>query len=682
MTWIKKTYEKIHHYFNSFNFFRSFRRIPPLWIKIGALSFLAIFLMAFAFIWSTISELGPKQPLTSSIDLPTLESFTWEQDGLIEKSDMEILFPFLEVSSPFESWWSEVIDESIIMPVRDIRYDNKALYQVMAPQNFTFYRMNQCKHSFCYQRRLIFEQIPPNVWRGLMGVEDERFLTHVGVDFWAIFRALWADIKSFSLAQGGSTLTQQIVKNLYLDGEKSITRKLKEIILSLYLETRYSKEEILLTYFNEVYWGSLAGIRINGLFSASVLYFAKRPEHLSDYEMCILVAMLKGPGLYSPLKNPDKLRERADLVFKKLQAENFIAKFENEIWKEADWKKWTSLVSKKNSDYHFRTITQNLRLPYDMAGNFYEQLIFSYHAETVLAALELKKKSNPKTAKLETDFAYKIFTRDLACPVDGNCSKDYFFYSKIERDQSTAYEIEKHQVGSILKPIIYRLYVGLGKDLSDSVNTEAIVLKLKSGSWSPKESIRSTSNLGMQISIKEALQKSRNIPTIRIAEELGMEVVEKLLIDYVPDLMVPLAEYPSQLLGSIELSFSKIAVAYEKYVQDECRDLVDGLRTSSNSTLLAMSDPMATTIGPVIQSKVGTLTFFGKTGTSNKGNDNWFIAFDGRYLTIIWTGNERKEEEKSLEFTGAGSSFRVYEQFLLTRGRRFPSMDCANLLPK
>ena len=662
----------------------------PFWAKRWFSFFLImgffVFLGSFFFVWSTISELGPKHTLGQQQELPTLESFTWEQDGLIDKSDIELLFPFLEMSLPFDVWWSEVNDEGIILPIRDLRYDGKTLFQIMAPQNFTFYRVNQCKLNFCFQRRLTFEQIPPNLWRGLMGVEDERFLNHVGIDFFAILRALWADIKSMSLAQGGSTLTQQIVKNLYLDGEKSFSRKIKEIILSIYLETRYSKEEILLTYFNEVYWGSLAGIRINGLFSASALYFGKRPEHLDDYEMSILVAMLKGPSLYSPLKNPIKLRERSDLVFHKLQKGNFIAKFDNSPWSDQQWEKWPKIITSKNEDLHLRVLSQNFRLPFDMAGNFYEQFTFSYQAEKKMSLIEAEFADKLKKGKvpqdLKVDFAFKIFFRDLLCPVDGNCHQDYFYYSKLERDFTHALMNERHQVGSILKPIIYRIYVGLGKELSDSVDTSPIVIKLLSGKWSPKESIKSANSIPMQITLMEALQKSRNIPTIRLAEELGWDAIEKWLLDYVPNLIVPLNQYPSQLLGAIELSFSNVAFAFDKFIQDECHDLVDGIRTSDNSALLALSDPKATTLATVIQSKIGDLSFFGKTGTSNKGNDNWFVAFDGRYLSILWMGNERKEEEKSLELSGAASAFKVYENYLLTRGRPFPALDCAQLLPR
>ena len=189
-------------------------------------------------------------------------------------------------------------------------------------------------------------------------------------------------------------------------------------------------------------------------------------------------------------------------------------------------------------------------------------------------------------------------------------------------------------MGSILKPIIYRLFVGMGKELSDSVDTSPIVIKLVSGKWAPKESVRSNVSIPMQISLTEALQKSRNIPTIKIAEELGWDMIEKLLIDYVPNLIVPLSEYPSQLLGSIELSFQNVAFAFDKFIQDECHDIIDGVRDPDNSSLLTLSDPKSTTLAPVIQSKIGGLSFFGKTGTSNKGNDNWFVAFDGRYSAI------------------------------------------------
>ena len=124
---------------------------------------------------------------------------------------------------------------------------------------------NNCVDINCYQSKMLFNRIPSTLWKGLMGIEDYRFLNHFGVDLFSIFRAIIVNLKSMKLKQGGSTITQQLVKNLYLSNEKTFLRKIKEAIISIYLEVNYSKENIIEAYFNEVYWGTFAGIKLKGL---------------------------------------------------------------------------------------------------------------------------------------------------------------------------------------------------------------------------------------------------------------------------------------------------------------------------------------------------------------------------------------------------------------------------------
>ena len=194
---------------------------------------------------------------------------------------------------------------------------------------------NECTVHNCFQSKMPFDQIPSVFWKGLIGIEDYRFLDHKGVDLKAIARAIIADIKQMRFVQGGSTLTQQLVKNLFLTQEKTIYRKLKEIVMATYIEYKFSKERILESYFNEVYWGAIGGLKVKGLKAASIFYFSKHPRRLSDFEVSILISMLKGPGHYHPVYQQSRLKQRANYIYKKLVEINFFSSNTNQKWKKS-----------------------------------------------------------------------------------------------------------------------------------------------------------------------------------------------------------------------------------------------------------------------------------------------------------------------------------------------------------
>lgn len=161
---------------------------------------------------------------------------------------------------------------------------------------------NDCKDVYCYQHYLTFDYIPSIFWKGLIAVEDQRYLEHFGIDFKSVFRAFVTNIRQHRFVQGGSTISQQLVKNIFLTNEKTFSRKLKEVVVSIYIENRYPKEKILEAYLNEIYWGALQGIRVKGVFAASLFYFGKKPIDITSYEGAILISLLKGPSFFHHLK--------------------------------------------------------------------------------------------------------------------------------------------------------------------------------------------------------------------------------------------------------------------------------------------------------------------------------------------------------------------------------------------
>jgi penicillin-binding protein 1B len=515
---------------------------------------------------------------------------------------------------------------------------------------------NDCERVYCFQHRIDFSKLPVILWKGLLGVEDYRFLDHSGVDPVSILRAIIVDIKEMKLVQGGSTLTQQLVKNLFLTTKKTFDRKFKELIYSLYLESVMEKEEILSAYFNEVFWGTFQGIYIKGVYSASIAYFSKPVDELSDYESTILISLLKGPYFYRPNKYADRLKTRVDSVYKRLLELGLVR--ENQKWSQRTWQSWVDDYKKRAEETYFHSMHLVTK---DFQGGISPFEKFSF-VEASRSILDKYKKQYEGY-----DFAVKAYI----CKDD--CENNFKYYSKLERERDKGIIEERHQVGSVLKPIVYYTLTKFGKNWEDVVSGEPLTLKLLSGNWTPSEASK---KLKDEYTIKEALQLSRNIPIVRLANEVGFDEMEPLLQAYVPELLTPLKEYPAQLLGAVEMSLGELQKAYELFFNNVCADIKKGKYTHRESILHHMSEADKTTLRRVSHSWFKNMQVFGKTGTSNDGLDNWFIARTARTFYAIWFGVESERAGKKVYSGGSSTSFRIFQSYLENRGRRVSDSVC------
>ncbi len=556
---------------------------------------------------------------------------------------------------------------------------HSALGQVLEPFSLKDILPNHCDSPYCFQVRVPFTEIPPALWRGLIGVEDQRFLEHSGVDLRSIGRAIVADIKAMSFVQGGSTLTQQLVKNIYFSGEKALSRKFKELFYSLIIESEYSKEEILSTYLNEVYWGSLGGVQVRGFYAAALFYFHKRAGELSEFEAAILVSMLKGPTYFSPLRNLERLQKRTESIFKKLTQLELYAAEGSSVWSEKQWKSWQDSLRERAESKFDQALLEAFRRNNSVLDPF-EIFVFSHLSnfqkdfikKRTLLAWEKEKMPDKLPEKL--DLAVKAGIQPMNCEFP--CEEQFQFYSKVERNLTQAFEKEKHQVGSILKPLSYKIFFEQGIDWSRPVSTRPIQLDLRSGPWSPRES--SQLELPDTISVLNALQKSRNRPLIRLANQLGWEKMQQELAPFLPELKKPLKEFPSQLLGAIELTPQAVMRVFQKLTREQCQQVKSGWLEWKESVLYQLSDPNQTTLSRSLHPYFKELKFFGKTGTSNKGMDSWFIGMDGKLLYAIWLGQEglRGSEVPPVKAAGSSGPFQIFQNFLLERGKNVSVLSC------
>lgn len=624
-----------------------------LGIKVAILIFFSVTLVVSGYVYSTISELKLKlkQTQLSKASLESSQS-TLERETQIKYHHLGEFLLFTD-NNELEQ---ELLEKNSIEKKRANYFIKE---QIILPKLYD----NHCQKYKCIQIKKNFLEIPASIWKALLGTEDFRFLEHKGIDYFAIARAVIVDLMAMKFVQGGSTLTQQLMKNLFLTNERSISRKIKEMIYAIYIENIMEKEEIITLYLNEVFWGTFQGIYIKGFQAASLAYFNKPAEKLTEFESTILVSLLKGPNYYRPSRFIERLKQRSSAVHKRLMQLNLVSKDSTKIWSDLEWENFQkSYIKRENKNYFFY---------YYLVSKNVEQGIEPYEKFVFYSAV-YKRKRELKSITKDADVAVKSIIADKSCE-SYECKKVFSFYSKLEREKRSAITGERHQVGSLFKPIVYDTFIDFGRSYEEKISTKAITLNLKSGPWSPKDYSQAKKN---EILLKHALQKSKNIPLIRIASEIGFEKLEPVLKERIERLKTPLGEYPAQLLGAIELSMEEVFKIYLKFIQDKCGEIKEKKIPLEETILYYMSVAGETTISRLAKPPLKYAYIFGKTGTTNNGLDNWYFAFDGSQIYAIWFGVESKRDEYNLRISGATTSFLIFQDFINHRGKQTAEIHC------
>lgn len=558
---------------------------------------------------------------------------TLEHGSVVRLEDLKtfVLFSASSHEGGFEQWLEaqknedrlESIDADKLLLKRDLKLGRPLV--------------NDCQSVYCLQHRLTFDQIPGVFWKGLIGIEDYRFLDHFGIDPRSILRAIFVDLVEMRFVQGGSTLTQQLAKNLFYSSEKTLTRKFKEMVTAIYIDAYYPKESVLEAYFNEVYWGAFQGVQIKGLYAASLFYFNKTPATVSPYEAAILIGLLKGPNFYHPVRQIERLITRTNVVYERLIEIGLFSPELDEAWSEDEWERWHSFMRDRAHKRELLSLwhaIENIESSEQAFMDAYETWVFYKVAHEHLQ--KVRGRIKERNSEVSTDISAKVVMRNL------RGGEDFLYYSKPERRKSFALSAEAHQIGSTFKPFIYRIFLNEGKEIDDEISLEPFTLKLKSGDWTPQELIDVKAD--DYVSLGEALVRSLNRPVIRVANEIGFDLLEQRLNESYEalNLLTPLREYPSQLLGALEMSPLALMEVLSKFVKEECRLKHEG--GDFVGLLELLSRPHEGTIRHSVSQELSQLRFFGKTGTSNRGHDTWFIFFDGERIGTVWLGNEGARE--------------------------------------
>ena len=515
-------------------------------------------------------------------------------------------------------------------------------------------------------------QVPKHLVQQLLAIEDRSYFSHHGFDPRGLARA------ALSLAsdrvQGGSTLTQQLVKNFFLTPERTLRRKLTELVMAVLLELHYDKDEILETYLNEVYLGQDRDRAIHGVGLAAQFYFGKGVEHLTVGESALLVGMLKGPGYYDPYRHPARALERRNLVLREAREQGFLT-----LEQYATARATRLAVHPKpqmgTSPYpaFLQLVHRQLRRDYDEADLRSEGLrIFTTLDPQVQAAAEsalarrLAKAKELEGAVVVTDAQ----SGEVQALVGGRDPR----YRGFNRALDAA-----RPVGSLLKPAIYLTALAEPSryTLVTPVDDSPFVWKSRGAKdWQPDNYDHRYHGA---VPLRVALAQSYNVAAARLGTELGVERV----LDTVRLLGVdrPMQPYAATLLGAVDLSPLEVAQMYQTIAAGGFRTPLRAIRevtTQEGQPLkrypLAVEqafapEPMyllAAAMQGVVREGTaqslanwlpGELAVAGKTGTTDEQRDAWFAGFTGDRLGIVWVGYD---DNRPAKLSGASTALPVW----------------------
>ncbi|MGO2013186.1 penicillin-binding protein 1B [Pseudoalteromonas sp.] len=526
------------------------------------------------------------------------------------------------------------------------------------------------------------DKFPPMLRDTLLVVEDQDFYQHHGVSVWSIMRALYSNIKAGRTVQGGSTLTQQLAKNIYLTRERTLSRKINEALIALILDYRYSKDQILEAYLNEVYLGQSYNQGVHGMGLAADFYFSKPVDELEYDQIAMLVAMVKGPSYYNPRRYPERTMERRDLVLR-LMAENQLIdtrEYRASLKRPIAIAKMKDSLQKSYPGYLELVNRELKKLLPDQKVLDAGVRVFTYFDLQKQAAMEDSiVKSLPylerraATDKLEAAMiSVNVKKGGVSALVAGRDPR-YFGYNRVLDT--------KRNIGSLVKPAVYLTALESPEfNLATQVDDSPVQVTNEQGKiWQPENFDHQFRGM---MPLYKAFSQSINIPAVNTGLDIGVEKVINTLQRLGAKQSIP--AYPSILLGAIEMSSFDVAQLYTTLAADgKYRELtaISALTDSVGKVLYkhqvqpqARFDEAAMYMTKYTMKRVtkdGTakrlnahfpsIQLAGKTGTSNDLRDSWFAGFDQNTVTVAWLG---RDDNKSTGLTGSVGALEAYIRYL------------------
>lgn len=532
-------------------------------------------------------------------------------------------------------------------------------------------------------RELIsLKDTPQSLIFALLATEDRDFFNHHGVSIKGVSRALLSNIKHGRVTEGGSTLTQQLVKNYFLNDKRSYSRKIMEACLALVLELRFSKQEILEAYLNQVYVAQDGARAIHGFGLASQYLFNKALEDLELHETALLVGMMKGPSYYHPLRHPERALQRRNLVLELMLQQQFISAQQAQAAQQrplniqqinlstASYPAYLDLVRRQLlNDYSEQQLnTEGLRIFTNMDPQW------QWHSQQQLShGIEKLQNKHQSMAKLEgavtvIDHA----TGDVLALVGSRQPRVAGFNRALDA---------KRPIGSLIKPVVYLNALERGYHLATILQDTPASIKTAQGVWQPQNFDRQYHGDTLLIN---ALAQSYNAASVNLGMQLGLKPIIKTLqrLGYEKNV----AELPSVLLGSLDMSPLEVAQIYTPIAANGFYSPLNSIREVSDHTgkklkryplkleqriqtdnayLLdfALQNVMHEGTGKSVKSRFNpNAPIAGKTGTSGDQRDSWFAGYDNNRLAVVWLGND---DNLKLPLTGGTGALPIWADILL-----------------
>ena len=520
------------------------------------------------------------------------------------------------------------------------------------------------------QRDLVrIDQVPSHLISAIYAVEDRRFEEHHGVDPRRIVGAMLANLRAGGIRQGGSTLTQQLVKNFFLTPERTLRRKITEAVMALIVEARYTKPQILEAYLNEIYMGRRGSTAIHGVGEASRFFFGKRVTDLAVEESAVLAAVIQSPNALSPHRHPERARKRRDLVLGLMRDQGHLDAEDCEAARARKLSLAEIVLESGQDRYFLDELARQLPEVYDESLLANEGLrIYSTldplmqraavrHLQEGLAALEkqlgVKDPSNQQSGRLQGCLmAMRPQTGEILAMVGGRN------YSTSQWNRCT---LARRQVGSVFKPIVYAAALapqsGPAVTLATQIEDMPLQIQTPQGVWAPENYDKAFRG---PVSVREALERSLNVPAARIGQQVGISAVVEMARRLGVESDLP--NVPSLALGTAALSPLEVATVYASLANKGLRPtprsfigLLDEAGVGQEQWPLAgprrVLDPgtayLTTSLlegvvdrgtGIGIRSRGLRGPIAGKTGTTDDENDLWFVGFTPEIVAVVWVG--------------------------------------------
>jgi len=534
----------------------------------------------------------------------------------------------------------------------------------------------------------------------VLAAEDHRFFQHAGLDLRGLARALWANVRAGRVTEGGSTITQQLVKNRLLTPHRTVMRKLREAWLASLIEWRYSKAQILEAYLNEIYLGQRGALAIRGVGAAARAYFAKEVHQLSAGEAALLAAMVRAPNTYSPALNPEGARRRRDVILARMRELHMLDAAAYERSRREPVRALARPRPGQSAPYFTDHVRREVEERFGQGARIVTTLDLTLQrfAETAVAGgldqLESRfsrlRRAEPRARLQAALVALDPATGEIRAFVGG---RDY------EVSQFDRVTLARRQPGSAFKPFVYLAALrprerGLPFTAATMVDDAPITITVDGKPWSPRNY---EDRYEGRVSVRHALEQSLNGATVRVAQAVGSPAIvetARLL-----GLAQNAAPVPALALGALEVAPLDLAGAYlpfanggrrpgairsvrAVYQADGSQVLPGDAQAPSRVITPAEAYLMTSLLQGVVRSGTASSAqsigvrgqVAGKTGTTNEGRDAWFVGYSSRLVALVWVGFD---DGQAHGLSGAAAALPIWSQFMKQALDAYPAPSFA-----